>query len=236
MWCGREDLNLHTLPGTCTSSMRVCQFRHDRKASKAHHTNLTSSNTYSSAAAQRWGPCAFNPTHSPNAQRSKRPAVCRPAAPPRIPLRACLSAREIRAPIRSPPNRPPTFLSRRLSHRDSLHTGGVWPHTAGRHSGVYGAPPRTIPRGNPWFLAGRAVVVPLALANWTEKRRFLFTRPPRTGDTAGCTIQAAVDPHARAQRLLRHGAHPGRIPQRAKQIAPRTFFGLEPPSNGTSLS
>ena len=28
-WCGREDLNLHTL--TCTSSMRVCQFRHDRK-------------------------------------------------------------------------------------------------------------------------------------------------------------------------------------------------------------
>ena len=29
-WCGREDLNLHTLSGTCTSSMRVCQFRHDR--------------------------------------------------------------------------------------------------------------------------------------------------------------------------------------------------------------
>ena len=30
-WCGREDLNLHTLTGTCTSSMRVCQFLHDRK-------------------------------------------------------------------------------------------------------------------------------------------------------------------------------------------------------------
>ena len=30
-WCGREDLNLHTLTGTCTSSMRVCQFRHDRQ-------------------------------------------------------------------------------------------------------------------------------------------------------------------------------------------------------------
>ncbi len=30
-WCGREDLNLHTLTGTCTSSMRVRQFRHDRK-------------------------------------------------------------------------------------------------------------------------------------------------------------------------------------------------------------
>ena len=29
-WWGREDLNLHTLTGTCTSSMRVCQFRHDR--------------------------------------------------------------------------------------------------------------------------------------------------------------------------------------------------------------
>jgi NAD(P)-dependent dehydrogenase (short-subunit alcohol dehydrogenase family) len=29
-WRGREDLNLHTLSGTCTSSMRVCQFRHDR--------------------------------------------------------------------------------------------------------------------------------------------------------------------------------------------------------------
>ena len=29
-WCGREDLNLHTPSGTCTSSMRVCQFRHDR--------------------------------------------------------------------------------------------------------------------------------------------------------------------------------------------------------------
>jgi hypothetical protein len=27
----REDLNLHILSGTCTSSMRVCQFRHDRK-------------------------------------------------------------------------------------------------------------------------------------------------------------------------------------------------------------
>src|SRR5262249_19890265 len=25
-WCGREDLNLHTPSGTCTSSMRVCQF------------------------------------------------------------------------------------------------------------------------------------------------------------------------------------------------------------------
>ena|ERR1019366_1442306 len=30
-WCGRKDLNLHTLTGTCTSSMRVCQFGHDRK-------------------------------------------------------------------------------------------------------------------------------------------------------------------------------------------------------------
>jgi hypothetical protein len=29
-WCGREDLNLHTLSGTCTSSMRVYQFRHGR--------------------------------------------------------------------------------------------------------------------------------------------------------------------------------------------------------------
>ena len=29
-WCGREDLNLNTW-GTCTSSMRVCQFRHDRE-------------------------------------------------------------------------------------------------------------------------------------------------------------------------------------------------------------
>src|SRR6202011_3752990 len=26
-----EDLNLRSLTGTCTSSMRVCQFRHDRK-------------------------------------------------------------------------------------------------------------------------------------------------------------------------------------------------------------
>ena len=45
MWCGRGDLNLHTLTGTCTSSMRVCQFRHDRK-----HPNIelvqTSSQTY----------------------------------------------------------------------------------------------------------------------------------------------------------------------------------------------
>ena|SRR5487761_1721718 len=28
---GREDLNLHTLTGAYTSSMRVCQFRHDRE-------------------------------------------------------------------------------------------------------------------------------------------------------------------------------------------------------------
>ena len=44
-WCGREDLNLHTPSGTCTSSMRVCQFRHDRK-----HPNTelvqTSSHSY----------------------------------------------------------------------------------------------------------------------------------------------------------------------------------------------
>ena len=42
-WCGREDLNLHTLTGTCTSSMRVCQFRHDRKI---NFIAPTSSNTY----------------------------------------------------------------------------------------------------------------------------------------------------------------------------------------------
>ena len=38
-WCGREDLNLHTLSGTCTSSMRVCQFRHDRKINMRCHTS-----------------------------------------------------------------------------------------------------------------------------------------------------------------------------------------------------
>ena len=42
-WCGREDLNLHTLTGTCTSSMRVCQFRHDRKTQSRVPT---SSHTY----------------------------------------------------------------------------------------------------------------------------------------------------------------------------------------------
>ena len=40
---GREDLNLHTLTGTCTSSMRVCQFRHDREL---HIFTPTSSNSY----------------------------------------------------------------------------------------------------------------------------------------------------------------------------------------------
>ena len=30
VWCGPEVLDLHTVTGTCTSSMRVCQFRRDR--------------------------------------------------------------------------------------------------------------------------------------------------------------------------------------------------------------
>jgi len=42
-WCGREDLNRHTLTGTCTSSMRVCQFRNDRELKLV---TPTSSNTY----------------------------------------------------------------------------------------------------------------------------------------------------------------------------------------------
>jgi hypothetical protein len=28
--CGREDLNLHGITPTATSTLRVCQFRHDR--------------------------------------------------------------------------------------------------------------------------------------------------------------------------------------------------------------
>ena len=29
-WCGREDLNLHGISPTATSTLRVYQFRHDR--------------------------------------------------------------------------------------------------------------------------------------------------------------------------------------------------------------
>ena len=42
-WWGREDLNLQTFTGTCTSSMRVCQFRHDRESDSVVPT---SSHTY----------------------------------------------------------------------------------------------------------------------------------------------------------------------------------------------
>ena len=133
-WCGREDLKLHTLTGTCTSSMRVCQFRHDREPQA--RSNSLAHLPQPSAAAQPRGPCAFNPTHSPDAQHSKRPPVCRPAAPPKIHLWAYLSAREIREPIRSPPNGPRTLLSRRLSDRRlPPHLEVFGPHTAGRHSG-----------------------------------------------------------------------------------------------------
>ena len=30
-WCGREDSNFHSLTGTAPSTLRVYQFRHDRK-------------------------------------------------------------------------------------------------------------------------------------------------------------------------------------------------------------
>src|SRR6266481_8096967 len=50
-WCGREDLNLHTLTGTCTSSMRVRQF----PPRPQNRTPCTSSNTLpqANAAADR---------------------------------------------------------------------------------------------------------------------------------------------------------------------------------------
>ena len=33
-WCGQEDLNLHSVSRTSTSSWRVCQFRHGRNGHK----------------------------------------------------------------------------------------------------------------------------------------------------------------------------------------------------------
>ena len=34
LWCGQEDLNLHSVSRTSTSSWRVCQFRHGRNGYK----------------------------------------------------------------------------------------------------------------------------------------------------------------------------------------------------------
>ena len=39
-WCGQEDLNLHSVSRTSTSSWRVCQFRHGRNGYKTGYIGI----------------------------------------------------------------------------------------------------------------------------------------------------------------------------------------------------
>ena len=39
-WCGQEDSNFHGLSPTTTSTLRVYQFRHDRKSTRASKVAL----------------------------------------------------------------------------------------------------------------------------------------------------------------------------------------------------
>ena len=39
-WCGQEDLNLHSVSRTSTSSWRVCQFRHGRNGYKTGYIGV----------------------------------------------------------------------------------------------------------------------------------------------------------------------------------------------------
>ena len=136
------------------------------------------------------------------------PPGCRPGGPPRIPLRAYLSAREIREPdfeATHPTAHPLSFLVD-CPTGDSLPT---WRCLAQMYGGTtFGPRPYTTflrapnPLGNPRFVANRAVV----------------------RATSACELdrKTTVPAHTAAEDRRNCRMH-------AKQIAPRTFFGLEPP-------
>ena len=123
------------------------------------------------------------------------PPECQPGGPPKIPLRPRLSAREIREPdfeATDTTARPLSFLVACPTGASPPTPGGVWPRrTAGRQSGLRrtrrASGPKPQPLGNPVVRCGPAVVFPTGPCELDRKTTIPLTRPPRTGDTAGCT-------------------------------------------------
>jgi hypothetical protein len=124
-------------------------------------------------------------------------------------------ARDSRARRRNhPPNCPPYFpfssIVRPATPPDPQVFAQMLPRErdSGRARNTTRLPPKTEPLGNPRFVATRAA--PFATGTCELDRKTTIPAQTAAEDRRHCRI-------------------------RAKQIAPRTFFGLEPPSKGLGL-